>query len=82
MSKPTKDPRSCGCMRAGIAIMDTNERPNVIERCDACNLFETDDDAAKAVDQLLQVLGAVYESNEAFTVADAFDAIKKACATW
>jgi hypothetical protein len=70
------DPRppkgiDCGCKRAGIGIFNDNYE---IQRCDDCNLFETDDDAAAAVHHLLRLLGEEYR-NGGGTVADAADRI-------
>lgn len=64
---------ACGCS-AGILIMNDTE----IQRCDACNLFETDDDAAAAVGALLRVLATEYKrvQRTGGTVADAMDAIR------
>jgi hypothetical protein len=43
-----------------------------VHRCDECALFETDEDAAAAVGELLKLLGAEYLRSDD-TVADAFD---------
>lgn len=63
--------RTCGCRRAGIVL---NASTGEVQRCDECRLFETDADAAKAVDHLLLFLGKVYDRRRD-TVADAFDAL-------
>lgn len=74
--KPERGPRgrsrTCGCS-AGILI---NRETYAIERCDDCNLFETDEDAMHGLDAQLTLLGDVYEAG-AQTVADAHDWIKE-----
>jgi hypothetical protein len=44
-----------------------------IQRCDECALFETDEDAANAVEHLLRLLQREYATSPNMTVADAFD---------
>lgn len=66
--------RTCGC-DAGIL---RNRCTNEIERCDDCSLFATDDDAAAAVDELIRVLGNLYEAGDG-TVADAFETLRARC---
>ncbi len=65
--------RSCGCRSAGIML---NAETLKIERCDACNLFDSDEDAAEAVRGLIRVLGETYEYGSE-TVADAFNLIER-----
>lgn len=57
--------RTCGACLAGICVMNGSE----IQRCDDCELFDTDEDAAGYVDALLKVLAAEYEHGG--SVADA-----------
>lgn len=63
----------CGCY-AGILVMNENE----IQRCDWCALFESDEDAAGAVTELLKLLHTVYTDDRGMTVADALDQIETA----
>lgn len=59
----------CGACCAGILIMNGNE----IQKCDDCAMFDTDEDAAAVVNELLLVLGHKYREGEQ---ADALDRIK------
>lgn len=69
---------TCGSCTAGILI---GVNGNEIQRCDGCGLFESDDDAVAAVQELGKVLHKLYVrgGDDAFTapdgrtVADAFD---------
>lgn len=63
----------CGCERAGILVM--NNGAWEIERCDECQMFDSDDDAAEAVSELLKLLHRVHVA-DGRTVADAFDVIE------
>lgn len=63
----------CGCERAGILVM--NNGAWEIERCDECQMFDSDDDAAEAVSGLLKLLHRVHVA-DGRTVADAFDVIE------
>mgnify|MGYP001572814689 CR=1 FL=1 len=58
----------CGCKRAGIGVFNGTE----IQRCDDCDLFDTDEYAVEAVDALLLLLGKEYRRGGG-TVADALD---------
>jgi hypothetical protein len=68
------DPKhGCGCERAGIGIFNDNCE---IQRCDECDLFESDHDASRAVDHLLMLLHREYAAHsreDESTVADAMD---------
>jgi len=64
------DPKfGCGCERAGIGIFNDDYE---IQRCDYCALFEGDDDAKEAVDELLKLLHREYAEHGG-SVADAMD---------
>lgn len=61
--------KTCGSCSAGICLMNGTE----VQRCDDCKLFESDQDAADAVGQLLALLHEEYQGRETSdTVADAF----------
>lgn len=49
-------PAWCGSCQAGVLVMNGNE----IQRCDACNVFPSDVDAAALVDALLALLGETF----------------------
>ncbi len=75
-TKKKRASKGCGCERAGVLLM--NGPPREIQKCDDCALFETDDDAANAVDLLLGLLHEEYERGPASgTVSDAFDRMKE-----
>lgn len=62
----------CGSCHAGILVMNGNE----LQRCDDCELFETDEDAAMATDRLLGLLGRAYrEAPAGATVAGTLAAL-------
>lgn len=65
--------RSCGCRQAGVLL---NAETLEVMRCDECNLFDTDEDAAAAVAELLKVLGEVYEAITG-SVGDALDELER-----
>lgn len=75
--KRTRAKKTCGSCYAGILLMqDGIGDQEVIERCDECGLFETDDDAVNAVRHLLELLHEEYETgDDETTVADAHDDI-------
>jgi hypothetical protein len=71
--RPRPD-RTCGSCKAGVCIMVKEEayERHQVERCDECGLFETDADAAAAVQHLLDLLHAEYLKADD-TVADTMD---------
>lgn len=71
-------PKSCGCLQAGILI---NSETLEIMRCDECNLFDDDVDAAGAVEAMLKLFGKLYEKKADSTVADAMDHLAAAVET-
>lgn len=48
-----------------------------VTRCDTCERFESDEDAAACVDTLINLLYAVHVDSKAATVADALDELVK-----
>jgi hypothetical protein len=59
---------ACGACSAGILVMNGNE----VQACDDCGLFDSDEDAAKAVEHLLKLLSHTYQRHDTSdTVADA-----------
>ena len=75
LTKPKDNRAGCEptCCRAGIRVIG-----NRIRACDACRLFETDEDAAAAVVSLLQVLHHLYAEQQE-TVADAVELLFARC---
>lgn len=68
--------KTCGSCYAGICLMNETE----IQRCDTCKIFETDEDAAAAVQALLELLQAEYTrpgvDPDESSCADAFQRIE------
>ena len=71
------DAELCGCGSAGIGLFDIGTDIGVVQRCDDCNLYETDDDAADVVSRLLKALHAEWDARGG-TVTAALERLEKA----